>query len=82
MGKFEKGMDRYHMNNITKEPDTCRYLPVKDASDNLILDDSQMSNTFNEYFVNVADKIIKTITLTPNSSMIFLLTSYESSLYL
>lgn len=61
MTKFDKGLDRYQIINITKEPDTFKYLSIKDMSDNLMSDDTQMSNFFNEYFVTVADKMITTI---------------------
>ena len=55
---------------------------IKDISDNLISDDTQMSNTLNEYFVIVADKIIKVIPRTPNSPMKYLRNNSENSLYL
>ena len=34
---------------------------IKDISGHLISDDTQMSNNFNEYFINVANKIVNTI---------------------
>ena len=40
-----------------------------------------MSNTFNEYFVNVADKITKAIPRTPNSAMKYLRSNSENSLH-
>ena len=55
---------------------------IKDISGNLISEDIQMSNTFNEYFVNVADKITKTIPRTPNSPLKYLGSNSENSLYL
>ena len=41
-----------------------------------------MSNTFNEYYVNVADKITKTIPRTPSSPMKYLRNNAENSLHL
>ena len=52
-------MNRLPINNITTELKTCRYLSIKDTIDNLKLDDTQMSNIFNECFVNITNKIIK-----------------------
>lgn len=55
---------------------------IKDSTGNLITDDTQMSNVFNEHFVNVADKIAKTIPRTSSSPLRYLRDNSKNSLYL
>ena len=55
---------------------------IKDSTGNLITDATQMSNVFNEHFVNVADKIAKTIPRTPSSPLRYLRDNSKNSLYL
>ena len=55
---------------------------IKDISGNLISEDTQMSNTLNEYFFNVVEKIINTIPRTPNPPMKCLRNNSDNSLYL
>ena len=55
---------------------------IKDSTVNLITDATQMSNVFNEHFVNVADKIAKTIPRTPSSPLRYLRDNSKNSLYL
>ena len=58
---------------------------IKDISGHLISDDTQMSNNFNEYFINVANKIVNTIPRAlnyPPPHMKYLRNNSENSLYL
>ena len=48
----------------------------------MIDDPSQMSSIFNEYFVNAADSINKTISRTPDSPLRYLGSTNENSLFL
>ena len=55
---------------------------IKDSTCNLITDDTQMYNVFNEHFVNVADKIAKRILRPPGSPLRYLRDNSKNSLYL
>ena len=50
MSKFGKVLNRYQINEITKEPETFIHLSIKDTSDNLISDDTL--NIIHKIFVS------------------------------
>ena len=55
---------------------------IQDAFGKSVTDPVQMSNIFNEYFVNVPDNIEKTIPRTLNSPLSYLGSAVENSLFL
>ena len=55
---------------------------IKGKDGNVTSDPSKMSNIFNDFYVNVADGITKTIPLTPKSPLDYLSDRICSSLFL
>ena len=86
IAKDEKNM-RKLWNGIysisAKKTSTCTSIEkVKDVHGKLIGDPPQMPSIFNEYFVNVADSIHKTIPIIPKSPLRYLGSTNENSLFL
>ena len=55
---------------------------IKGKDGNLTSDPSKMSNIFNDFYVNVADGITKTIPLTPKSPLDYLSSRTCNSFFL
>ena len=54
---------------------------IKDKDGRVTSDPSQMSNIFNDFYVNIANEITKTIPLTPKSPLDYLTKRVSNSLY-
>ena len=55
---------------------------IKDKDGDVTADSCKISNIFNDFFVNVADEITKTIPKTPKSPLDYLSNRYSNSLFL
>ena len=55
---------------------------IKDKDGSVTSDPSQMSNIFNDFYVNIANEITKTIPLTPKSALDYLTKRVSNSLFL
>ena len=55
---------------------------IQDKDGNVTIDSSKISNIFNDFFVNVADEITKTIPKTPKSPLDYLSNRTSNSLFL